>query len=441
MQKKLLHIAVFLKIILGVETFYAMEQLVDFKECKVDLAARQAQRELQGDAKRSVAATVSSEAKAHVATQVSKVLQFPVVIENLINQYAIDSFDYAEAMIKPRTIRDGAMIHSLIQLSDNRIASASRMVIKVWSIETGECLNVLEGHTDDITSLIQLTGNRIASGSDDATIKIWDLDSAACIMTLEGHTDGVKSLVQLSGNRIASGSEDETIKIWDLAAGTCKVTLEGHAKDASVTSLIQLSDNRIVSGSCDDTIKIWDAETGVCITTLMGHVSNTDYLLIQLLNGRPDGVKSLIQLSGNRIAVGLFVSGAIKILNLDTGKCIGTLEGHTDGIYSLIQLPKNRIASGSSDNTIKIWDLATCLCISTLEGHTGYVSSLVQLPDNTFHVAKDLRSFPRIASGSWDGTIRIWEISDDSQLKILYGLDVVWQPKQDKLNDSSCLVS
>jgi len=54
------------------------------------------------------------------------------------------------------------------------------------------------------------------------------------------------------------------------------------------------------------------------------------------------------------------------------------------------------LASGSFDNTIKIWNLISGECIQTLKGHTNVVCSLATLPDN------------KLASGSSDETIKIW---------------------------------
>lgn len=57
-----------------------------------------------------------------------------------------------------------------------------------------------------------------------------------------------------------------------------------------------------------------------------------------------------------------------------------------------------RIASGSSDHTVKVWDTATGEQTLTLKGHEGPVHSVAFSPDDT-----------QILSGSQDGTVRIWD--------------------------------
>jgi len=76
-------------------------------------------------------------------------------------------------------------------------------------------------------------------------------------------------------------------------------------------------------------------------------------------------------------------------------KCITTLEYH-DSVSSLCWTDKY-LASGSYDDTIKIWDLDTKKCIATLEGHRHVVTSLCW-------------TGKYLVSGSYDKTIKIWDI-------------------------------
>ena len=55
------------------------------------------------------------------------------------------------------------------------------------------------------------------------------------------------------------------------------------------------------------------------------------------------------------------------------------------------------LASGSVDGTIKIWNTETGACVKTLEGHSKEVTS----------VAWDGE---RLASGSFDQTVMIWDM-------------------------------
>src|SRR5579859_3688728 len=72
---------------------------------------------------------------------------------------------------------------------------------------------------------------RLASGSLDKTIKIWDVETGQCVQTLEGHNRrDVTSMAFSQDSRwLASASWDNTVKMWDTKTGRCVQTLEGHS--------------------------------------------------------------------------------------------------------------------------------------------------------------------------------------------------------------------
>ena len=90
---------------------------------------------------------------------------------------------------------------------------------------------------------------------------------------------------------------------------------------------------------------------------------------------------------------------------------IATLEGHTASVYSVSFSPDGiTLASGSGDGTVKLWNASTRDHIATLEGHTGSVYSVSFSPDGTI-----------LASGSWDGTVKLWNVSTKENIAILSG--------------------
>ncbi len=69
-------------------------------------------------------------------------------------------------------------------------------------------------------------GKTIASGSHDQTVRVWDASSGQCLNILQGHTEGVMSVVfSPDGKAVASGSYDGAIKLWDMKTGVCLLTL------------------------------------------------------------------------------------------------------------------------------------------------------------------------------------------------------------------------
>ena len=64
-------------------------------------------------------------------------------------------------------------------------------------------------------------------------------------------------------------------------------------------------------------------------------------------------------------------------------KLINTLKGHTNSVKSLAISPDNKkIVSGSFDKTIRVWDLDSGGLINTLTGHTHWVRTVAISPYN-----------------------------------------------------------
>ncbi|KAL6580417.1 hypothetical protein OROMI_008441 [Orobanche minor] len=70
----------------------------------------------------------------------------------------------------------------------------------------------LKGHTLAVVTLVVI-GNRMYSGSMDHSIRVWSLETLQCIQTLPGHTDVVMSVLCWD-QFLLSASLDKTIKVW-----------------------------------------------------------------------------------------------------------------------------------------------------------------------------------------------------------------------------------
>ena len=280
----------------------------------------------------------------------------------------------------------------------NFLVSCSRdNSIKMWDIETRECIRTLEGHSDEIKCIDVLengflisssydkslkiwnpsdgaclktidvsgsiycmqvlSGDRVACGSG-AEITIWNLNDGTCIQTLKGHTQYIQCLMVLPDETIVSGSKDNTIKFWNLSENTCINTLNGHTD--WVFCLLLLKDGHLASGSEDTTIKIWKRENGECIKTLQGHTDCVRAL-------ESTDTFDLISCSDDK---------SIIIWNVNSGECIRTLLCHNEAARRIRIYSNDMLASGSLDNSIQLWDLASGQCTHTLDGHQDWINGL-----------------------------------------------------------------
>ena len=85
------------------------------------------------------------------------------------------------------------------------------------------------------------------------------------------------------------------------------------------------------------------------------------------------------------------------------------LSGNVEEVYAVVVAPDGSwLASGSDDGTVRIWDVATGQEGAVLEGHTDMVRALAVAPDASW-----------LASGSDDGTVRIWDVATGQERAVL----------------------
>ena len=85
--------------------------------------------------------------------------------------------------------------------------------------------------TEEFVNELNKIERTIISGSADKTIRMWDIETGQCLRTFSGHTNWVNSVALFSDNsKMVYGSHDKTIKLWDIETGQCQRTFSGHTK-------------------------------------------------------------------------------------------------------------------------------------------------------------------------------------------------------------------
>jgi WD40 repeat protein len=147
------------------------------------------------------------------------------------------------------------------------ISGSKNGEVKLWDIESGECLNVFSQGIGTVQALaINHSGTFVATSNysiSDFRICIRNVISGDIIYTPSRHSGGVTVLIgHPTDDLLASGSFDSTVRIWRFSTGEHLNTLDGHRLD--VNSLTA-SASFIVSGSFDHKVRVWSWTTGECI--------------------------------------------------------------------------------------------------------------------------------------------------------------------------------
>lgn len=265
--------------------------------------------------------------------------------------------------------------------------------VKIWNIETGECIRTLSGHLKGVRALA-FDSQKLITGGLDSTVKVWNYHNGQCISTYRGHDDAVTS-VDFCDKTIVSGSADCTVKVWHVDSRTC-YTLRGHT-DCINCVKIHSPSNTVFSASDDTTIKMWDMKSNQCLQKFGGVGSN----------GHVGQVESVIPFvyKGNDLVVDLDDSDSESQHHEGTPRPGGVNAEHVESVGEFPQeLPHNpnyptHLLTSSLDNTIKLWDVKTGKCIRTQFGHIEGIWSI------------DADNF-RIVSGAHDKLIKVWDLQD-----------------------------
>lgn len=279
-------------------------------------------------------------------------------------------------------------LNSVDVSGDGRIAvtAGSDRTARLWDLESGACIRVLEGHTDHNVQSVRLSadGRYVLSGCQDGTVRLWRADDGECLRVLDGHRHGV-SWMRFSpdGRSALVGASGNMIRFWDLESARLPMTLEaerGRADTAGATDGERLVAHR---GYAANSVQLWDLDSGQGLLTLRGHAEQLTSVCLS--------VDERVVLSSER---------TIRLWDTASGQCVRVFDEEGDRANAVQLSVDGRFAvSGHSDSRVRVWDVGSGRCVRVLEGHRTSVSSVALTPDGRFAL-----------SGEEDGTVQLWEL-------------------------------
>jgi WD40 repeat protein len=304
-------------------------------------------------------------------------------------------------------------------------------VAHIWDLETGQSVDPpLTGHTDPISAAVwSRDGELIVTGSYDRTVRLWDAGTGQQIGD-PGQHDGAVMTVAFSpnGELVASAGEDFKVRLWSVTAdGLTPLPILGEHQAAVRAVAFSPDGTRLASVGADALLRLWDVGTRQPISRSFDPTKFVPLGVSWAADNRTlatagwDGVIRLWdadtggpptgELVGhhgpviNTLFVGDYlVSGGfdrtIRLWDVPNKKQVGDAFTGPDGGVAVNFATEGRIAAVSNDHTIRLLDI---LVGQQLANHDMMVSSLAFSPDRNL-----------FASGSWDGTVGLFDASKNT---------------------------
>ncbi|XP_061439644.1 WD repeat-containing protein 17 isoform X7 [Rhineura floridana] len=297
----------------------------------------------------------------------------------------------------------------------------------------------------------------LATASFDGTIKVWDINTLTAVYTSPGNEGVIYSLSWAPGdlNCIAGATSRNGGFIWDVPRGKMITRFNEHGKNGIFCIAWSHKDSKRIATCSGD---------GFCIIrTIDGKIlhkykhplavfgcdwsqnnnlkqNSNDWLLLnhpcleapselwgkklKLNRENMRGDYLVYNIIQRRHKKDMIATGCedknVRVYYLATSsdQPLKVFSGHTAKVFHVRWSPLREgiLCSGSDDGTVRIWDYTQDACINVLNGHTAPVRGLLWNTEIPY----------LLISGSWDYTIKVWDTRDGTCLDTVYdhGADV-----------------
>ena len=281
------------------------------------------------------------------------------------------------------------------------LSSGDDGTIRLWDIATRKEVNNFPGEKVSSGVVYPVTGvayspdgKTFISGQKTSLPKLWDIALGKVIKRVSQKTAGVYSLaVSPSGNLIALGTYG-SISICD--ANSSKEILIPISRTSPIIAVKFSPDSQTLVAVADNQeISLWDTNSGTKIRNFDIHNYQKDVEYATDASFTPDG-KTLITGGFNKDPY----QGIIKMWNANDGTLIHTIIDGQSVDCIAISHDGQKLATGNFDHTVKIWEISTGKLLKVLVGHKNYIKSVCFSPDDK-----------TVVSSSTHGAINLWKVN------------------------------
>ena len=287
-----------------------------------------------------------------------------------------------------------------------RLLSGSNNTARIWDVQSGTLLRILDGHAAQIEDATFSSDGRLAlTCALDGTIRLWDVDAGKETGRFAGHTGGVVSVTFAEGDRrIVSGGYDGSVRMWNVASQreVARVQKEEYwFQSVRVVPKSQL----VLTGGGDrsrvagrpvriDPMHLWELPQDV--PEELEEIGE-----IRRFRGHQFGVRGdpVVSPDGSLIAA---MGEGVRIWDVESGQQRTHLPVEDESSVIFLTQDPRLVAIGTIDGDILIWNMQLNREQRRLSAHGGEVHSLALSPDGKTLAAASFRK--------GDGDAKLWNL-------------------------------
>ena len=176
----------------------------------------------------------------------------------------------------------------------------------------------------------------------------------------------------------------ERVVVWESGSESFKLDIRNEAASVNCVSL-SLEGNNLVTGSHSGIINLWNIRASLCVATFIEHKSV---------------VSSVKHLQSGNVFVSAGYDGTVRAYDTVRLRSFRVFTSPFDSRFNEVAIDESGeivCASAIDSCQILLWSFKSAQLLDVLSGHTGVISSL-------------RFSTGFIVSGSWDNTVRVWDM-------------------------------
>lgn len=252
---------------------------------------------------------------------------------------------FAQSYIRVWSL-DGKNIEAAYPDLDDLPPANSRRLIghagPVYAVAFPPCATKADTNPGD--EYVPTNARFLLSSSADKTIRLWSLDTWQCLVVYKGHDRPVWDLRWGPfGHYFVSGGSDRTARLWLTDHIRQQRIFVGHDQDVDCVCFHPNS-AYVFTASSDKTVRMWAITTGNAVRMFTGHTGN-----VTAMECSRDG----------KLLASADDAGSIFLWDLAPGRLLKRMRGHgKGGIWSLSwSVESTVLVSGGADGTVRIWDV------------------------------------------------------------------------------------